>query len=802
MKFLNINTGYSFDALWTENQSKGYIFWFPNEQSIDLTYTMPIVIITDESDGKVPLTLTIEDNDIFSFIQLDENLTENKKNIKEYVDGYVFDGKPKFSNTIEIEPEYINSFVSDDGLTHYGNKYAYAFNISCCSNNANEYICKINIKNKTTDKYYGYIRVGADFYGENEAAYINLSNMGTEISTNIQKAIYDTNVHEDIIDNILINRKFKELLSNYWDIIANKGSFKSLKNSFKWFEWNNNIKLKEIYKHYEANKILFSDKDITTILTNSIEDNLNSFAKTTYISLYCALQNELPSYNNEYNPNLEPVIFKWTTNDIKLKIALFAKFFGLYFLPIHVSILHATAEDKVFTNTIKTIHCNEIRRNDNFYDFEYVESNIKDNDIFKLGNVSAQVTSDTVFGIQYPNTNVFGVDPFPTNSVVNSNNIKTFSQQYYTGPGVIIPINIVIPNRIPKDFIKKTFIEYTDDNNNLITIEFNTIFKVIDKKIDINFNFLAKKAKNYNLKFTFIFGTCKTVTRNIKFIVEDVDNLNINIYKIKAKNDNEGLTIEDFYDKSCSKYLFKIQKNNRDLSNSYYMQYLPYINYNHNDYKNYNGIKLNHTVIIDVKQITDNNILTIFLEKINELYNYLNIIKYDSEYTNNTVNKTTNINYITFISRKFNSKATYNDEISLLNYLSEMSKEYFNNKLKVIRNELVFYPQFHYLEKLDGKTIDNFTVSQYEALCCAAEIENIKGNKEDFRYSHLITGSEWKFYNHLTNKTIDHPSSSQKPFIANDTNILEPGYYDVSFKYSLSDGTTNEVKLDSAFRIK
>jgi hypothetical protein len=45
--------------------------------------------------------------------------------------------------------------------------------------------------------------------------------------------------------------------------------------------------------------------------------------------------------------------------------------------------------------------------------------------------------------------------------------------------------------------------------------------------------------------------------------------------------------------------------------------------------------------------------------------------------------------------------------------------------------------------------------------------------------------------------------SSQKPFVATDeTKILSNGYYDVSFKYSLSNGLFNEYKLNSAFRIK
>ena len=75
--------------------------------------------------------------------------------------------------------------------------------------------------------------VGADFYQENESLRINASNMGMNIPPQIQGAVYDSNVHEEKHDNILINRKFKELVSNYWDLIANRGSYKSLINTLK-----------------------------------------------------------------------------------------------------------------------------------------------------------------------------------------------------------------------------------------------------------------------------------------------------------------------------------------------------------------------------------------------------------------------------------------------------------------------------------------------------------------------------------------------------------------------------------------
>ena len=759
MKFLNLSTGYTFDGLWTGTQEKGYIFWFPKEQSIDLVYTMPIAIVTDND---APLTLSIEDNDIFSFIS---HAAEDV-----VVDGYKFAGEPVYSTSMVTTPEPVNS------------KYVHVFNVACSSKTIGEYVCKIVIGDA------GYIRVGADFYGEYEPAYINLSNMGIEIPTAVQKAIYDSNVHEDKTDNILINRKFKELLSNYWDVVANRGSYKSLVNSLEWFEWDNLLQVKEILKHGEAGRTIFSDEDMLSVLDTKIGDSFTNFAKTTYISLYCSLQNELPSYDNELNPVLEQAVLKWTRNDIQLKIALLAQFFGIYFMPMHMSILHAVAEDAVFSSTIKAIHGAEVKRDDCFGDTNYVECNIKDNAVFKMSNVNAQVSNHTTYGIKYPDAAVFGVDVFPTDGAITEADIRTFSSKYYGGPGAIIPIQLILPNQTVGDFLKTTIADYTTEDGSMHRVVLSDVINEADGKITINFNFLAKTAQDYTIKFTFILGSSKSLTRTVKFTVEDADNLNINVYKVRAKDDTDGLTRADFSDNRCGKYVFRIQ--NGEAGKQYYTQYLPYMLPSDERYNAYHGIKLSRTVIFDLRNKnglghmhTDHEIL--FLKSVMQR-DFIDFAKYDYTNPDNPV-----MTYLIFVSKRFYA------EVPATVY--ENVYEYTYN---IIRNELGFYPQFHYLEKMDGTDIDNYTVSPYEAVCCAAEINTSDGPKA-FRYGHMIDTAEWSYYNHLTGETICHPESSQKPFVVNEQAMhMKPGYYDISFKYSLTNGVTHECRLDSAFRIK
>lgn len=745
MKFLDINTGYSFDGLWKDDQSKGYIFWFPAEQSIDITYSMPICIITDTD---TPLKLRIEENEIFKFI--------THTNISTCVDGYVFNS-PNYELEITTLPEKINDQC-----------FAHLFNISCVSSVEGEFICRININNE------GFIRVGADFYGEYEPTYINLSNMGVEIPESVQKTIYDSNVHEDFKDNILLNRKFKELLSNYWDIIANRGSYKSMINALKWFEWDKHLIIKEIWKRDEAGHIMFADEDLLNVIESNMINTFKNSIKTTFVSLYYTLYNETDKYDIEGNPVIENTVLRWSKNDMQLKLSLLSQFFGTFFLPIHMSVFHATVEDEIFTSAIKLISGSRIDEDTSFGDFEYIECNFEDNKVFKLDNVKSQVTEDTLFGIKADKDNyAFGVDKFPKSDFIGD--IETYAEQYYSGPGTIIPIHLKINNQNNNDYIHKTIVQYrpTSKLEKDIRLEFGNIIYAKENKFNIKFNFLAKEAINYNIKMTFITASGKMFNKSIKFSVEDIDNLNLNIYKIQAKDDTEGFTYKDFYDRSCNEYLISLQNNIE--SNKYYYQYLPYMNSDNTLYKDYKGIKLTRTVVVKIRpDYSDFDIL--LLRGI--MYNdYLEFAKYSSE------NK---LSYIIFVSKKFNAK---------------LPERLISKNYEIIRNDLGFYPCFHKLVKSEGIDINNYTISQYEAFCIAPEIYNGEDISR-LKYCNDINEFEWTFVNSSDNSIVYHPVSSRSPFVAGNESIINSGYYDIIFKCSLKNGKINEYKLNSAFRIK
>jgi hypothetical protein len=118
--------------------------------------------------------------------------------------------------------------------------------------------------------------------------------------------------------------------------------------------------------------------------------------------------------------------------------------------------------------------------------------------------------------------------------------------------------------------------------------------------------------------------------------------------------------------------------------------------------------------------------------------------------------------------------------------------EMYNNGV-IYRNDYIFVPEFHYLEKVDTHPyqpkLDDFIIPGDQALCVIPTIP----------YGRDINDIEWEFINESTGTTIKTQGTIREPFIADSgTNPLPKGCYDILLRYRL--GTQmNEVKLNSAF---
>lgn len=277
------------------NGDPPYIFRFEEGQSVGLNYIKKICMVSDSPTATIR---TESGQNIFRILRMTQDIPNTvetiKMNLKVYADlenliapnnkwGYGEDPDEPLCGGFQYNLTY-DITQGDPPGTPASWVYIYMFYILGRSEDPGEYTGSFWIN----DNEY---RISADFYVENEILKENLRNFESKLPESIQKAIYENNVHEELNDNILINRKNKELLMNYMSIMGNKGSYDSILNSINWFEWGDLLRLEEFWKRY-INDDLDYDYFATELnhqLTPEDVHQLTNHVKSTFLGIYCAL---------------------------------------------------------------------------------------------------------------------------------------------------------------------------------------------------------------------------------------------------------------------------------------------------------------------------------------------------------------------------------------------------------------------------------------------------------------------------------------------------------------------------------
>lgn len=874
------------------NGSKPYIFWMNEQQSVNMIYVKKICVLTNTKIASV----SIPENDIYRLLEMQklDSIADTKINDFDYKD---------------ISKLYTNSYESEgvayrNKLLPFGPRlYVHMIYISASSENIGEFHEDFTINNEMFE-------IAADFYAENEALKINLSNFGVELPQPIQNAIYDTNVHEEAKDDITLNRKYKELLLNYWNIVASRGSYQSLLDSLNWFEYGDLVKIDELWKHSEWSMDRLNREELNLIMTEKIRSTLANFSKTTYIGLYLALQkyvtedgivqydklistelensnesvalkssqidrlmyNDNDTTTGEYNdvnslslesnlirdnadnyngflgeevPLLKNKIFKWSVEDLSLKMYLLGSFYEAYFMPIHLDLLHSTIEELVFTNTIKCISTNNLDRNDYAYNTETFSCNVKNNSTYKLQDVNIQAGSmlnrhwsdsddNYVTPMVYSydgvvdsddeyNLPIFGVeeeynhpmqleDESSDDEKVNSR-LKTFMINNFNGLGVVIPFNCIIPAE-EDDFINQERIIVSNEHS-IKEMTKNILYAAIKENNEyhyyVDFNLLLTEEGENTITLCFLTAGGRMYVRSIHVILVGDVSCKLKLYKVKSSS---LLKLDDFdYEKqldNLTTYTREFRKNYIRTFNDYFFThtrdnkrlidqdgYIPvttkvFVPGSSINTIEDNGIKYNHIIIFDELKLEDINVKNMYDE-----VKYLFDISIKHVQT-----ETTNKNYLILISTNFydpNPESAIEQKIKLfVDTLRSINGIY--------RYSLGYFYQHHYLETLGvgkymednkekykyGLSLDDYTINDKDTLCVVPEM----------KYSNVdLDDTEWIF----TNVTLIHkPSykftSVKEPFIGKDIKEnLEPGFYNVTFRYKIGN-TWNETTLDSAFR--
>lgn len=329
MEFINLENGLTY------NGSKPFIHFFPNGQSVNLNYEHKLCFLSRYET----LTVTLN-SDVFSLIDLTKI---------QYLHTRTRMAQKSFFDLKQLKT---NTLVSKG--TKYKNQYIHVVYLLAHSSVVGEIVDVLKIGHEE-------VYIGADFYGEDERLKNSLENFEAVVPESIQRAIYECNVHEESNDNITLNRKYRELLQNYWNICMSKGSYTSLVDSLAWFEWGELVRLEEFWKRTDPHGDTLLQFPVEKHLNKEMYKMLSTVSKTTFYGLYCCLYKEMPDgFDEEENPLLENQLMRWSVGDISLKMILLGNFYQTYFMPIHLDLLHSTIEHWVFTVNQKIMNYNSV----------------------------------------------------------------------------------------------------------------------------------------------------------------------------------------------------------------------------------------------------------------------------------------------------------------------------------------------------------------------------------------------------------------------------------------------------------
>ena len=410
--FIDIDDQRAFDG------SSPYIHWFEDKQSINLIYIKRLCFVLNTNED---VYIKIPTNDIFHVLTDPSSWSEETT-----IDHFNY--KDLSEHTIQD-----NIYYHLDTIAWNDNTLAccYILASSPAAIEAREFLY---IKQGNNEEI---INIGADFYEEREELSINISNQGTTLPETIQRAIYDSNVHEEAKDNILMNRKYKELLMDYMNILGTRGSYSSLINSLSWFGYGDNIKLKEFWKHSVGGINKFEENEITSTISNKLSSMLTKYAKTTYCGIFYACQQESgyekeniflnngSGFLAEPNPELQNISLKWSREDMSIKMALLGNFFETYFMPVHLDLIASTIEDIVYANIIKIDSgYSGVTREDYIIQDQQMSCSIKDNDVFILQDIHTSANNKTYLSNKHQNG-----DTYASHEIIGVNDVSDSGYQ-------------------------------------------------------------------------------------------------------------------------------------------------------------------------------------------------------------------------------------------------------------------------------------------------------------------------------------------------------------------------------------
>lgn len=466
-------------------------------------------------------------------------------------------------------------------------KYAFQLLIICRSDVEGEFIEDFTIDGQV-------FRIGAEFWGENESLRINLANQGTELPELIGRAIYDTDLYEDNPDWVLLNRKFRELLIQHMDVMDNKGSYESLFNALKWFEYQDLVELREVWKFQTPDGTKYYDCPVDTFITDEAKTRMFNSAKTTYFALRQLKRTitddrgsltDLITY--EHDPlegEVKNLACKWSEEEMRLKMVLLGNFFETYFMPVHTDLIRSVIEDvhgyitNIQTGTLEDIH-EECFTEVNDFEFDWSgdtpdNPGDPDNNSYYLKEIHAYAgTSDepyrfenaqeyiskSTYELEY--VPIIGCTPFNPGDYEEAdadNNEQLFNLmrgQLYNGIGAIVTGHFKFGEMDGGEWRGDNIISGECESNQWGDFV-KTSFVADGSKSEFDIDFLFPAPGDFTFIFRFKGQSGKIYSRVATITITDNLVADIEFYAMTASTDRNCLTPNPFVEKPDPSYMF------------------------------------------------------------------------------------------------------------------------------------------------------------------------------------------------------------------------------------------------------
>jgi len=367
-KVLNENNEYKITLPKTTNENNFLRFKFRNKNSKFFSYR-----VNWNSELKDYLVETLTDNKKIN-LDYDKNRITDKfaledgqiKNNVPLEKGYLtptikkivsqFDYDLDLINEVENEENIseTNSFITESGYRKYIIPENYpqpiTFNLGFLSEDDGEFSDILDVYLVDEDNQETKIielSLYATSVAEDERFVNILENFGQSLDVDDSLVFRETDVYEDLEDNKVLNKKRKELILEYSNIIPYIGSYKGLVNALKFYGYSD-LRLKEWWLNTETNQYYHYEIDRETYKTKKDKNSTGAFTKKTgKFSLFYDIF-KLTGEVDEYGvPELEKS-FPFTQDEVLIKLYGLKELLKRKYLPLSTRIVDITGEGLVF----------------------------------------------------------------------------------------------------------------------------------------------------------------------------------------------------------------------------------------------------------------------------------------------------------------------------------------------------------------------------------------------------------------------------------------------------------------------